>query len=168
MNKTITGFHAGFIATGPMTVLMMAAQDILPKPEKSPLPPATLSEETFERLGIEFSTPEAKSLVTLVSHFGYGGAMGAIYSHLQTPSRVKQNAILKGIVFGLGVWAGSYWVMSPLLKFRASGPKMPLKRNLMMAGAHVLWGASLGYSEQRLRRHGEEMLDGDRKAIAAE
>lgn len=79
---------------------------------------------------------------TTASHFGYGAAMGAAYGPLQT--RVPLPAVAQGILYGLFVWAASYLGLLPLLGISASNHKEPMRRNLMMIAAHVVWGASLG------------------------
>ena len=56
-----------------------------------------------------------------------------------------------------GLWSG----------FLATGP-MSKERNALMIVAHVVWGACLGYAERELKRRGEQMLAGNRKAPLAE
>ena len=79
---------------------------------------------------------------TLVSHFGYGASMGAVYSPLR--KRIPLPIVVRGILFGLVVWAGSYLALLPLLGMSESGQREPVRRNLMMIAAHIVWGAVLG------------------------
>lgn len=167
MNRNLSGLYSGLIATGPMTLMMMGAHEGLPESEKSPFPPATLSLELVQRA---FDRPELsqnqQTLLTVLSHFGYGSAAGVLYS--QTMGRVKGNAILRGTAYGALFWAANYLGLAPALRMRANAPEMPARRNAMMFGAHLVWGAALGYAEDRLRRSGNEMLAGARSAPRAE
>lgn len=49
----------------------------------------------------------------------------------------------------------SYLGLLPLLRLSASGPKEPLRRNLMMVAAHALWGSTLGSVAALLSRSPE-------------
>lgn len=134
---------AGTIATLPMTVFMLATQRLLPRGQRYELPPELLMKEISQRTHTRLHWNK-KLIVgaTLVSHFGYGGAMGALYSPLE-----KQRSLpapLLGTLFGLLVWAGNYLGLLPLLRSRAGGHREPGQRNFMMIVAHVVWGSSLG------------------------
>ena len=155
------GVFAGAIATGPMTLALFESFRRLPRSEKSPLPPATL---TYESLKPENETFEAWS--TMAAHFAYGAGTGALYS--VTMAKLEVNPVLKGTAYGLLVWAGSYMGWTPALGFRARATNMSTKRNAMMIAAHVVWGASLAYADERMRTEGLTMLAGHKKAVAAE
>lgn len=79
---------------------------------------------------------------TLVSHFGYGAAMGALYGLLAM--KIPLPSPIKGVLFGLVVWAGSYLGMLPLSGMSETGQREPGRRNLMMIAAHVVWGSTMG------------------------
>ena len=51
---------------------------------------------------------------------------------------------VKGVLFGLIVWAASYLGLLPLIGMSESGQREPGRRNLMMIAAHVVWGATMG------------------------
>jgi putative membrane protein len=171
MNGLLSGLYGGFIATGPMTLLMFERQDHFPESEKSPLPPATLSFETLEKAGESMGfqpklSPDAQTAVTMASHFAYGAAAGAVYGVALGKAPIPPLA--KGIAYGLGVWSLNYLGITPALGFRAAAPKMPARRNAMMIFAHVVWGACLAYATEKLIESGKEMLAGEKKAPAAE
>lgn len=166
MNTVQNGIWSGILATGPMTLAMFSMQRSLPESEKSPLPPATLTFESTKLVAKKVS-PSARADLTMLSHFAYGISCALIYSAAQKLAP-KAPAIVKGGVFGLGVWAISYLGWTPLAGFRASAPNMPARRNAMMIAAHLVWGAALGYSEQVLRESGNQMLDGRRRARKGE
>jgi putative membrane protein len=146
-----------------MTFSLFRMYRALPREQRSPLPPAKLTHEVTKAAGADrlLSRPQ-ESFVTMVSHFGYGAAMGMIYASIS--SKWDKPAIVKGTVFGFGVWTASYLGWIPLFGLRTSAPRMSLQRNLMMIAAHVLWGASLGYAEKELKKRGLQMLAQPRPA----
>ena len=85
---------------------------------------------------------QAVLAATLVSHLGYGATMGLLYTPVAR--KLPLPAALKGILFGLVVWVGSYLGLLPLLGMWESAYVEPSRRNLMMIAAHVAWGASTG------------------------
>ncbi|HLX57933.1 MAG TPA: DUF1440 domain-containing protein [Ktedonobacteraceae bacterium] len=139
----LIGTLAGFVATIPMTIFMLATQRFLPKGQRYDLPPEIITKELAHRANVrQHMNKQQVSGATLISHFGYGAVMGAIYSPLG--KRVPLPAIVQGILFGLVVWIGSYLGLLPLLGISASGQKEPVRRNLMMIAAHVVWGTAMG------------------------
>ncbi len=126
----LKGALAGFIATAPMTVFMLTTQRFLPKGQQYDLPPELITKELAHRAHIRWHMSKTRILAaTLVSHFGYGAAMGALYSPLD--KKLPLPAVVKGVIFGVVVWAGS------------SAHKEPVRRNLMMIAAHLVWGSAM-------------------------
>ena len=139
----LKGALAGFIATGPMTVFMLTSQRIMPKGQQYELPPELITKELAHRAHIRWHMNKTQILAaTLVSHFGYGAAMGALYSPLH--KKLPLPAVLKGVIFGFVVWAGSYLGLLPLMGISESAHKEPVRRNLMMIAAHLVWGSAMG------------------------
>lgn len=134
---------AGFVATGPMTVFMLTTQHFLPKGQRYDLPPEIITKELAHRTHVRHHMGKGQILAaTLVSHFGYGTAMGALYSPFADKETLPAAA--KGIAFGLVIWAASYLGLLPLTGMSESGQREPGRRNLMMVAAHVIWGATMG------------------------
>lgn len=147
----LKGTLAGFVATLPMTIFMLATQRFLPKRQQYRLPPEMITSELAHRAHIRHRLNKQLVLgATLASHFGYGAAMGAAYGPLHR--RVPLPAIAQGVLFGLIVWATSYLGLLPLLGISASGHREPVRRNLMMIAAHTVWGASMGATADMLFR----------------
>ena len=139
----LKGALAGFVATLPMTIFMLATQRFLPKRQQYELPPEMITKELAHRAHVRHHLNKQLILgATTASHFGYGAAMGAAYGPLQ--KRVPLPTIAQGVLYGLLVWAASYLGLLPLLGISASGHKEPGRRNLMMIAAHIVWGASMG------------------------
>ncbi|HET8844751.1 MAG TPA: DUF1440 domain-containing protein, partial [Ktedonobacteraceae bacterium] len=140
---------AGTLATFPMTVFMLATQRFLPKGQRYDLPPEIITKDLAKRAHIKpFLNKQEIVAATLISHFGYGAAMGALYFPLERKRRIL--APVQGILFGLLVWAGSYLGLLPLLRMSAAGHREPGQRNLMMIAAHVVWGVTLGVTADYL------------------
>jgi len=139
----LTGGLAGFIATIPMTIFMLATQPFLPQGQHYDLPPEIIIKELAHRLHVRYRMSKPQIVAaTLVSHFGYGATMGAIFGLLE--SRSRSAASVQGSLFGLLIWAASYLGLLPLLRISASGYKEPEHRNYIMIAAHLIWGATLG------------------------
>ena len=149
----LKGALAGFVATGPMTLFMLVTQRFLPRGQRYALPPEIITRELARRAHVRQQLNKGQILAaTLVSHFGYGAAMGALYSPLG--KKIALPAAAKGLLFGLAVWAGSYLGLLPLLGMTESGQREPQRRNLMMIAAHAVWGATMGIVADVLMREG--------------
>lgn len=167
MKAAQIGAWSGIFATSTMTLGFLRFFKMLPYSQRSPLPPATLASETLQMVGLnQRLETDGRENAALISHYGYGVASGILYSLL--PPSVRKSPILSGLGFGCAVWGLSYFGWIPVFGFRASGPKMPARRNLLMLAAHLIWGGTLGYAQAELRKNGRQIFDGNRKAIAAE
>ena len=145
----VKGAVAGFVATVPMSLSMLIGWTLLPRHEKYHLPPRLITEEITERLGIEDQASEGQLIAaTVASHFGYGAFFGSVYASFDENLPIASS--IKGVLFGLAVWMGSYLGWLPAMDILPSATKHPLRRNLVMILAHVVWGASLGKLLQRL------------------
>jgi putative membrane protein len=146
----INGAIAGMIATLPMTLFMLLVGRLLPKWQHYNLPPEEITDELAERAGMKEHMDKPERVTTaLIAHVGYGTAMGTIYPLFA--KSVSFPAMLKGTVFGLGVWAVSYLGLLPVLEMRTTVHHEPLQRNLLLIGAHIIWGATLGITEDTSR-----------------
>ncbi|WII70842.1 DUF1440 domain-containing protein [Bdellovibrio sp. 22V] len=157
MNFLFRGIWASVLATSSMTLALFNRFTKLPASQQKPLPPAQLTQNIAKKTGLaEKMGPQMQEQATMFSHYGYGLACGVLYSYLAT--KVPGPAMVKGGLFGLGVWATSYYGLIPGMNLKPSAKDMARERNIMMAASHVVWGAALGYSEEALRRKGKEML----------
>lgn len=143
MNNHIAGGVAGLAATAPMTLAMELMHQQLPWQERYPLPPREITEKLAEEAEIEDEMSEEEQLVaTLASHFGYGTACGVVYSTVA--DKLSGPPALRGIQFGLVVWAGSYLGLLPAMGILKPATEHPMRRNALMIAAHVVWGAATG------------------------
>lgn len=147
-SEVFAGALAGFIATFPMTIFMLTTQRFLPKGQRYDLPPELIIKDLAHKAHVRWRLNKSQILgATLVSHFGYGATMGTLYTPLR---KLPFPTLVQGILFGLIVWAASYLGLLPLLGISASGHKEPLRRNLMMIAAHIVWGATLGVTDNMI------------------
>ncbi len=127
-----------------MTVAMILWHRRLPRRERDPLPPRGVVEKMTQAIADRKDVDESvEAAVTMVAHFGYGSAMGLIYAFLT--GKVRAAAVLKGALFGLLVWAGSYLGFLPAVGILQSATERPARRNLLLIGVHLVWGGVLGW-----------------------
>jgi uncharacterized membrane protein YagU involved in acid resistance len=143
------GALAGFIATIPMTMVMLALYQWLPWHERYPLPPWRITYRMLRRSGAEeHMEGDEQEAVALVNHFGYGAATGALYGLLARIFSIR--SIWGGVVFALSVWAGSYLGWLPATRLSPPATNEPARRNILMIASHVVWGSAMGLLFQQL------------------
>lgn len=149
IRKILQGAAAGFIATAPMSACMLIGWNLLPRREQYHLPPRMITQEITERVGLEDRMSETEMVgLTIVSHFGYGAAFGALYGWLE--ERLRLPAALKGAMAGLALWMGSYLGWLPAFRILSSAIRHPWRRNFLMIAAHLVWGVALGEVVRKL------------------
>jgi uncharacterized membrane protein YagU involved in acid resistance len=145
----VVGALAGLAATAPMTLFMQKMHQELPARERYPLPPSEIVEELTEQAGIDDQVDQSEhKALTLLAHFGYGAATGALYAPLA--QAFHPPAMLGGAAFGLAVWGTSYLGLLPALGILRPATEHPARRNALMIGAHVIWGVTLGLVVEQL------------------
>ena len=150
MNRILLGALAGLAATGPMTLAMKLMHEQLPREEQYPLPPRQVAEGLAEKAGAnEHLDEEEREAATWVSHFAFGAAAGALYGAV-SGERIDGHPLLAGVGFGFAVWAGSYLGWLPAAGIISPATEHPARRNALMIAAHVVWGACVGASLERL------------------
>ena len=127
----ILGALAGFIATMPMTATMSRLHQKLPSSERYPLPPRELAEDLP-------SLAAGTATATLVYHFLYGAAAGALFGGVS-----RRRDIPTGATYGIAVWVASYLGWIPATRRLKVATRYPARRNAMMLIAHLVWGAAL-------------------------
>lgn len=163
MNSLLRGAIAGALATVPMTMAMEIMHRSLPKYERYPLPPKEIITEIAQEIGVrQFLDQEDLNIATMISHFGYGAAMGALYDPLST--RTSVPPLSKGLAFGLLVWSGGYLGLLPALGILRPATQHPPRRNALMITAHLVYGLSLATLDEQLRRR--EPKDGASRSQA--
>src|SRR5579859_6873863 len=91
-----SGAVAGLVATAPMSVAMKMMKEELPWYERYASPPRIITRKFSQKTGIMEGRDEPKeSTLTLLAHFGYGTAVGALYAPLAHKIK-KIPALVKG------------------------------------------------------------------------
>ena len=122
-----------------MTLAMLAMQRLLPRWQQYALPPEKITEQITRRVKPDKpANKQERRALSLLFHFGYGAGAGVLYGLLA--KRLPLPSLLKGPLYALLLWAGSYLGWLPLMGISQSAPSQPLRRNLLMIVAHLLWG----------------------------
>lgn len=138
-SRIILGAICGVVATGPMTGVMVLWHRRLPARERDPLPPREITGAVAAKAGV--TNDDAVSVATLLAHFAYGGAAGAVYG--AWPRGRVGRPVASGLVLGLLVWMLSYFGLLPALHIWRPANKHPARRNALMLSAHFVWGVGL-------------------------
>nr|MBA3823565.1 hypothetical protein [Ktedonobacterales bacterium] len=112
--RALIGALGGCLATFPMTAFMEAAHRHLPTDEQYPLPPREITEiMTHQATQGTLLAAETTTALTYLAHFGMGSAAGALYG-VAAPL-LPGSSLVRGIGYGLCVWAGNYLGLLPAL-----------------------------------------------------
>ena len=144
----LLGAIAGFVGTAAMTAAMSRLHRALPRDERYPLPPR----ELVEPLAPTAPDGTVKDLA-LAAHFGFGAGAGAL---IAAAAPRLGPAGWSGA--GVGVWALSYLGWAPLLMGMEWPHRHPARRNALMIGVHLVWGAVAGLTLQELSHARDTML----------
>ena len=151
LRPLIAGLTAGFLGTAAMTVAMVAMHRRLPSGQRGPLPPYHISMAAAQRVGVKRRmTQDARFATTMILHFGYGSVVGALY--IPFTRLVPCPRPVKGMVYGMLVWAGSYLGCLPMTGLMSPATRLPGARNRLMIAAHLVWGQVIALTSQALLR----------------
>lgn len=145
----------GLVATLPFTAVMLGMKFLYRGHGQKPVPPKQITKKIVEKtpVGDDLSEEELNVLTTF-SHFGYGGAVGALFSPLSR--RFPGDPVIQGMAFGFGVWAVSYVGWLRVFNLQPAVYRQPEGRNTAMILSHLVWGASLG-AMQKLKARNKEL-----------
>jgi hypothetical protein len=130
--RLLLGALAGMAGTAAMTACMARLHPRLPPPERYPLPPREITGEVAGETG----PSEVVSDLAVAAHFGFGALCGAVLAGANVPARLAPMATA-----GVGIWAGSYFGWVPAFGILEPASEHPVRRNALMAGVHLVWGA---------------------------
>ncbi len=160
INYVWAGAFTGLTATAPMTVVMEVLYRLLPRQQQYPLPPSEIIAVLNDTIDLEqHLDPSMHRAVTLVAHFAYGGVTGALYGALAGMMPLPSiSPLLRGPLWGLIVWSGSYMGLLPAVGVLRPATQHPAERNLLMITAHLVWGVVLGVLTERWQHHNQEAV----------
>ncbi|NMA97232.1 MAG: hypothetical protein GX970_03825 [Phyllobacteriaceae bacterium] len=136
MSRVVYGAIAGLCATMAMTATMRALHSTLHHQDRYPLPPREITETLLP------VSQRSAALATIISHFAYGAAAGAIFGALPRST--------SGLVFGPSVWLASYLGWIPGAAILKPATQHPHQRNALMMAAHLVWGGCLVWGIREL------------------
>ena len=145
----VRGFAGGLAATAAMSVVMLAAQKA---GLTGRLPPSKITDAMLAHVGVRPLVPSpAKKALTVLNHFAFGGACGALFGLGQrlltgrgAGSQARAGAhVSAGLAFGTAVWAVSYAGWVPALGIMPSPKNDRPGRPTSMVIAHWVYGAAL-------------------------
>lgn len=143
-DRALLGVLASVAATMAMTATMRRLHTMLPDDERYPLPPR----EIVDRSVPAVDERQARSR-TMLAHFGFGGLAGALFALLPV---IRGG----GIAYGLGVWALSYLGWIPAARILTPAHRHPLRWNLLMIAAHIVWGLTLSKALKEMEDAADE------------
>jgi uncharacterized membrane protein YagU involved in acid resistance len=135
-SRLLIGAIAGFAGTMAMTAAMNRLHRRLPQEERYPLTPREIIDSTAAKAGVEAEGDAAKDITT-AAHFAYGAAAGSLLAAAN-----PRMGPATGAAAGVGVWLVSYMGWLPGVALLKPATRHPLRRNLLMIGVHLVWGAA--------------------------
>ena len=151
-SRLLIGGIAGFVGTMAMTAAMRRLHRRLPAGQRYPLTPREIVDSGAEQIGVELESEAAKD-VTTAAHFAYGAACGAMIAAMN-PDPKKRT----GAAAGVAVWLASYMGWIPAVGTLEPATRHPARRNLLMIGVHLVWGAATAAALRELRLARETIL----------
>ncbi|WP_114954051.1 hypothetical protein [Sphingosinicella terrae] len=130
-SRLVVGAVAGFVGTMAMTGAMRKLHARLPGKERYPLTPR----EIIDSAGV--GEDEAARDLTLVAHFLYGAACGALLA-----AASERPGKASGAAAGAAIWVASYMGWIPAVSLLKPATDHPARRNALMIGAHLVWGSA--------------------------
>jgi hypothetical protein len=136
VKRFIRGALAGFVATVPMSSVMLLGKTLGALGEP---PPRRLTRKLTKPLG--WLAPRGRELdwTAVAAHFAFGAAMGVIWERL--PARL--HTARGGAAFGLAVWGANYAGWLPATGLMPPPSRDRMARPTTMVLAHLVFGAAL-------------------------
>ncbi len=151
-SRLLIGGIAGFVGTMAMTAAMRRLHRRLPRAERYPLTPREIVDAGSEQLAVPLAEEPARD-VTTAAHFAYGAAMGAMIAALNPDPRKRTGAAA-----GAAIWLASYMGWIPAVGTLEPATRHPARRNMLMIGVHLVWGAATAAAMRELRAARETIL----------
>ncbi|HYG47937.1 MAG TPA: hypothetical protein VD846_08335 [Allosphingosinicella sp.] len=152
-SRLLIGGIAGLVGTMAMTAAMRRLHRRLPAKERYPLTPREIVDSGSKQLGVPLAGEAAKD-VTTAAHFAYGAACGAMIAALNPDPRKRTGAAA-----GVAIWLASYMGWIPAVGTLEPATRHPARRNLLMIGVHLVWGAATAAAIRELRLARETILE---------
>lgn len=145
-SRLLMGAIAGLAGTMAMTAAMRRLHRRLPSGERYPLTPREIIDSGAASQELE-PGPEAAKDITIAAHFAYGAAAGSLIGAAD-----PRLGLRTGAAAGAAIWLASYMGWIPAVGILKPATAHPQRRNLLMIGAHLVWGAATALSMRELRQ----------------
>ena len=143
-SRLLVGGIAGIVGTMAMTGAMRRLHQKLPPKERYPLTPREIVDSAGAQTDAELGNDAAKDL-TIAAHFTYGAACGSLLAAVNP--RIGPRG---GAAAGAAVWLGSYMGWLPAAGLLKPATEHPPRRNALMVGVHLVWGAATALAMREL------------------
>jgi len=147
LRSTAIGALGGAVATFAMSAVMMMEKELglLGEP-----PPRKIVRSLRRRAGILGTSRDVENAVSLLAHWGFGIATGALFGWLHRSRRGTARSSLLGAGYGAAVWAANYNGWIPAARIMRPPHRDRPARPASMVAAHLIFGGVLGAFVERL------------------
>ncbi len=152
-SRVLIGAIAGLVGTMAMTSAMRRLHEKLPPKEHYPLTPREIIDEAAAQADLEITSEGAKDL-TIAGHFAYGAACGALLAAINPHLSARSGAAA-----GVAVWLISYLGWIPAADILKPATDHPPRRNALLIGVHLVWGAATAKAMRELFRIRTTMIE---------
>lgn len=141
MEKSTSASSGGFLATLPMSIVMLYGLKRLPFFLNKTPPPQQITEDL-----VKIDSP----ILSTLAHFVFGAAASLPYMKIE--KHLPRNRALSGAMYGVAVWAMNYGVLLKLFRSRSNAYNMSREKNMAMIASHIIWGITLAYTKDAFRK----------------
>jgi hypothetical protein len=152
-SRLLIGGIAGIVGTMAMTSAMRRLHQKLPGEQRYPLTPREIIDSTAAQTDVKLSSESAKDITT-AGHFAYGAACGSLVGALD-----PRMSPASGALAGVAVWLGSYLGWIPAAGILKPATDHPPRRNALMIGVHLVWGAATAIAMRELIALRDTMIE---------
>ncbi|MEV1202196.1 DUF6789 family protein [Microbispora rosea] len=153
IRQLVRGATAGALSTLAMSAVMLAGQ-------KSGLMPGQPPKHIVRAAlpGHRQRPKPGERVLGAAAHLGFGATSGAVFALL---TRGRGSGVPLGVGYALLIWLGAYEGWVPALNILPPASRDPARgRPVVMAAAHVVYGATLALAVRAMRgadgRHDEK------------
>lgn len=159
--RVVDGATVSLLGSTVMGGLMVAADaaNLMNQP-----PPFAVTRQMMKKFRMK-PRGRAVPIATALAHFGYGAVLGSIFGIFGSRINSRAARVAAGAGFGAAAWAASYAGWIPAVGWVPFPTKDRMSQQLVMLGAHVVFGAILGMgigrmSSKRMKDAKPESTDG--------
>lgn len=146
----LNGARVGLVATGAMSLLMLAGRRL---GLTGTLPPRRITDRAVQELDpVDRPSHDDRQLLAGSVHFAFGAGAGALFGLLTAGLRSLRISTGLGIVYGTLVYLISYQGWIPALNLMPPASRDRTGRVVTMLGGHWVYGALLGLLVALARR----------------